>query len=196
MIDIPEPSAWIAVFISFIALVISAAHVYYNLFWNSENTGIILLDYTPVSHPEPGESLPLPGESKALKMQMIGLRFKIAFVNSGNRDVLVSDVRLELETKGCATHSSYPSQKVEVDERAEPILLPPKSARIASHRFSTGNPCQSLAGKAVVSVIIEISTIGPTGSLKKTQVQAGEIRFVEGRESGFSVRAPKLQKVR
>lgn len=195
MINIPTPSAWIAILISVIALIVSAASVYFNFFYNSEDTGAIILDYSPVSQPELGESPPLPGKSKFSKMKMLGLRSKIAFVNSGNRDVLVSDVRLELRMKGSATHRSYPSQKVEVDERAEPILLPPKSVRIASHRFSTGNPYQSLV-KGVVSVILEISTIGPTGLLKKTQIQAGEIRFVDGRENGYGVLAPKLQKIR
>ena len=133
MINMPTPSAWIAIVISLIALIVSAAAVYFNFFYNSEDTGAIILDYSPVSQPEIGESPPLPGKSKFSKMKMLGLRSKIAFVNSGNRDVLVSAVRLELRMKGSATHRSYPSQKVEVDERAEPILLPPKSVRIASH---------------------------------------------------------------
>lgn len=72
-----------------------------------------------MDQPEIGESPPLPGKSKFSKMKMLGLRFKIAFVNSGNRDVLVSNVRLELRMKGSTTHRSYPSQKVGVDERID-----------------------------------------------------------------------------
>jgi len=188
-----EPSPWIAVLISIIAIFVSSASLYYNVYYDSEDIGVRLLGYDQELLPAPP---PPPGESRV--RETIGIISKTAFINSGNRDVLVTDVFMQFRING-ADAGGTTSVKANVNERTDPILLPPKSVRQVEHRFglmqARSEAIKTNRKSVEVGLNLVVSTIGPTGVLKKTEINAGGVRYVDGRMQSVWTQS-KLEKVR
>jgi hypothetical protein len=175
---------WISTVVSIVALMVSLVSLYYTNFYISEGLCATIAGYD-------WKIEEIPEGSK--NYTVTGLIANVALVNSGNRNIVTSEIQFEF-IEGEIGGMLASALKEKSDEFAYPILVNPRELDYLRIRFRFDKLPKGKRAPMPINLVFQ--TIGISGKIQRTKMKAGYLVYMNGEPHGYDMTGVEITQIR